>query len=546
MLTKVLEWGRLMSYLEQSTRYIAYNQRLDNGHYRYFRATGAARLAARRPLRRRHGPRCSTPTASCCRGCRPGWPSRFPQQAGDSDFVYRQAVTGQVARRPARPAARRVAVQRRHLRHRPVLRAAAAAHARPPAPRGPPVRRHDARRAAQGDPLVPPAGRRRPTAAASGRTYLGVDPRADVTPRGAPLARPASSHPADGTCVRRRRASRGHAARLRPRRRGEGPGRSLFLATSAAPSARRPAGSRLLAPRRPRGPAARLRGGPAQPPPPARAAPSSAPTTASSSSPTTARSATCSATACSPSSGSVSASRSATTCPSLVADAGLAERYDEAIGRAEELYRTLAPDFPEQAVLRRRAGPPHPLRHADQRPGGDAPDRAALGHPGPSRATAGWPRRCTGPIAEVAGHRALAEAMCLRRPRSDGPRAPRIRAPGRACGGRKNPQRIDQELPRSPWWRWRFTLTAPPPTCLMYGAVPDAPKDAAGGKPPEAARGGCAVRGGGRPWGSSRERVARPGYPRRAGWRQRPQGPPAETLPYLPTETARGDRLHGD
>jgi len=35
--------------------------------------------------------------------------------------------------------------------------------------------------------------------------------------------------------------------------------------------------------------------------------------------------------------------------PSLVADAGLAERYDEAIGRAEELYRTLAPDFPEQA-----------------------------------------------------------------------------------------------------------------------------------------------------------------------------------------------------
>ncbi len=37
VLTKVLEWGRLMSYLEQSTRYIAYDARLDNGRYRYYR-----------------------------------------------------------------------------------------------------------------------------------------------------------------------------------------------------------------------------------------------------------------------------------------------------------------------------------------------------------------------------------------------------------------------------------------------------------------------------------------------------------------------------
>jgi thymidylate synthase ThyX len=36
LLTKVLEWGRLMSYLEQSTRYIAYDARLA-GRYRYFR-----------------------------------------------------------------------------------------------------------------------------------------------------------------------------------------------------------------------------------------------------------------------------------------------------------------------------------------------------------------------------------------------------------------------------------------------------------------------------------------------------------------------------
>src|ERR1700728_5327834 len=37
LLTKVLEWGRLMSYLEQSTRYIAYDARLANGRYRYYR-----------------------------------------------------------------------------------------------------------------------------------------------------------------------------------------------------------------------------------------------------------------------------------------------------------------------------------------------------------------------------------------------------------------------------------------------------------------------------------------------------------------------------
>jgi len=37
LLTKVLERGRLMSYLEQSTRYIPYDSRLTGGHYRYHR-----------------------------------------------------------------------------------------------------------------------------------------------------------------------------------------------------------------------------------------------------------------------------------------------------------------------------------------------------------------------------------------------------------------------------------------------------------------------------------------------------------------------------
>src|SRR5216684_7970196 len=36
VLTKVLEWGRLMAYLEQSTRYIAYDSRI-GGRYRFYR-----------------------------------------------------------------------------------------------------------------------------------------------------------------------------------------------------------------------------------------------------------------------------------------------------------------------------------------------------------------------------------------------------------------------------------------------------------------------------------------------------------------------------
>ena len=54
LLTKILEWGRLMAYLEQSTRYIPYDTRL-GGRYRYYRPSEVLRVAARRALRRRHG-----------------------------------------------------------------------------------------------------------------------------------------------------------------------------------------------------------------------------------------------------------------------------------------------------------------------------------------------------------------------------------------------------------------------------------------------------------------------------------------------------------
>jgi thymidylate synthase ThyX len=91
LLSKVLEWGRLMSYLEQSTRYIAYNNRLGSGHYRYFRPPevlespyGARYVGDMDRVFDTYGELLPTMQAYVT--------EQFPQQAGDSDFVYRQAI----------------------------------------------------------------------------------------------------------------------------------------------------------------------------------------------------------------------------------------------------------------------------------------------------------------------------------------------------------------------------------------------------------------------------------------------------------------------
>jgi thymidylate synthase ThyX len=91
VLSKVLEWGRLMAYLEQSTRYIAYNQRLDNGQYRYYRPPeildsghGARYVGEMDRVFDTYGELLPVMQARVA--------ERFPQQSGDSDFVYRQAT----------------------------------------------------------------------------------------------------------------------------------------------------------------------------------------------------------------------------------------------------------------------------------------------------------------------------------------------------------------------------------------------------------------------------------------------------------------------
>jgi thymidylate synthase ThyX len=90
LLTKVLEWGRLMSYLEQSTRYIEYDARLD-GRYRYHRDPELTRS----PLGARYIADLDSlfDLYSSLLGPMQQWArERWPKQPGDSDFVYKQTI----------------------------------------------------------------------------------------------------------------------------------------------------------------------------------------------------------------------------------------------------------------------------------------------------------------------------------------------------------------------------------------------------------------------------------------------------------------------
>lgn len=90
LLTKVLEWGRLMSYLEQSTRYIAYDTRL-GGRYRYYRDPEV--LGSALGLRYVGDmDRLFDSYAELVPVMSDFYRDQFPKEPGDSDFVYRQAI----------------------------------------------------------------------------------------------------------------------------------------------------------------------------------------------------------------------------------------------------------------------------------------------------------------------------------------------------------------------------------------------------------------------------------------------------------------------
>ena len=90
VLTKVLEWGRLMAYLEQSTRYVPYTDR-PGGRWKYH----VPRELEGTPLRAQFQATLDRTFEIYTRWFEPmqeHFRARVPKEAGDSDGVYRAAI----------------------------------------------------------------------------------------------------------------------------------------------------------------------------------------------------------------------------------------------------------------------------------------------------------------------------------------------------------------------------------------------------------------------------------------------------------------------
>ena len=284
LLTKILEWGRLASYLEQSTRYIAYDARL-GGRYRYYR--DPAVLTS--PLGTRYVgdmDRLFDTYAQLIDVVHDHVRATVPKQAGDSDFVYRQATRAKAldAVRGILPGG--VALQRGHLRLGPGVRGRSccgcAAHPLPEARSYAELMLHELRK------VIPSFLRRvdlpdrggawsdylEQTRTATAEVVSGSSP--DVAPEDAPAVTLVDWDP-DGED--KLLAAICYAAIDLPERQ--------ILAAGAAALGRRAGGAAAGLRRRAAGTAATSPAGR-----------SSGPATASTCCPTTAPSATCSATAC--------------------------------------------------------------------------------------------------------------------------------------------------------------------------------------------------------------------------------------------------------
>ena len=209
LLCKALEWGRLAAYLEQSTRYMRYDDR------------PGGRVARDGPARDRRARRSSRGSAAFLDAAfeaygrmyeplEPFYRERFPKDDADSDFVYRSDDHGEDVRHAADAAPGRDPLEPRDLRDRPVVRAAPdAAGAHPLAE----MREYGELMLVELRKVIP--------------AFLK---RVDVDDRGvawsALLARDArgraGGHRQDAARRRPGTAAGGHAHRLRPRRRGEG------------------------------------------------------------------------------------------------------------------------------------------------------------------------------------------------------------------------------------------------------------------------------------------------------------------------------------
>ena len=163
ILTKILEWGRLMAYLEQSTRYVPYTDKL-HGRWRYHvpaEVEGA--------LRDRYVTTMDAAFetyASLIDGMQKHFAARYPRAPQDSEGVHRAAIRAKAldTLRGMLPAATQsnVGIYGTGQAYESLL-LRMRAH---PARRSQAVRRPDARRAEEARPRVPDArrsaGARRP------------------------------------------------------------------------------------------------------------------------------------------------------------------------------------------------------------------------------------------------------------------------------------------------------------------------------------------------------------------------------------------------
>ncbi|HEX4567753.1 MAG TPA: FAD-dependent thymidylate synthase [Vicinamibacterales bacterium] len=89
ILTKVLEWGRLMAYLEQSTRYVPYTDKL-NGRWRYHVPAEIEGALRKRYIKTMD--RAFETYASLIDRMQAHFATRYPRSPQDSEAVHRSAV----------------------------------------------------------------------------------------------------------------------------------------------------------------------------------------------------------------------------------------------------------------------------------------------------------------------------------------------------------------------------------------------------------------------------------------------------------------------
>ena len=94
VLTKVLEWGRLAAYLEQSTRYMFYDKLLGD-RYRYFTPPEVVDAGLESLYETSVEDLFATYSAFTDQLTR-YYETLFPQDADDSDFVYRSTIKAKV------------------------------------------------------------------------------------------------------------------------------------------------------------------------------------------------------------------------------------------------------------------------------------------------------------------------------------------------------------------------------------------------------------------------------------------------------------------